>query len=231
MGRLAATVAHEIRNPLTAIKMWLFSIQEAAEGNGGLCRKLGIISEEITRLENIVRNFLEFSRPMDLRCQSQTITGVIAQTLELLRPRLAEQKICVTSSPMDTLPAVMADADKLKQVFLNLLGNAADAMRGGGTIHLTAVAERNLNNEDMVVVRISDSGPGMPDDVQHRVFEPFYTTKDDGAGLGLCIAAQIMARHGGSLVLETSSVKGTTFAVWIPTAPETEHGQNPCSGR
>ncbi len=227
VGRLAATVAHEIRNPLTAIKMWLFSIQEAAEGNADLRRKLGIISEEITRLESIIRNFLEFSRPMELQCRPQEMSLVIGQTLGLLEPRLKEGKIRVTSGPSGGLPAVMADADKLKQVLLNLLGNAADAMAQGGEIRLATTVEKDVDGRRMVVVRICDTGPGIPPDVQSRIFEPFFTTKDTGTGLGLCIAAHIMARHGGSLVLESSTAAGTTFAVWVPIVPESAHGEDP----
>lgn len=229
VGRLAATVAHEIRNPLTAMKMWLFSIQETVEGNADLCRRLGIISEEITRLESIIRHFLEFSRPMELKCRPQDVSLVIGQTLGLLEPRLKEGKIHVTSGPTRGVPAIMADTDKLKQVFINLLGNAADAMAQGGEIHLATTVEKDADGRRMVVVRICDTGPGMPQDVQSRIFEPFFTTKDTGTGLGLCIAAQIIARHGGSLVLESSTEAGTTFAVWMPIAPELTHGQDPGS--
>ena len=118
------------------------------------------------------------------------------------------------------MPPVLADASQLKQVLLNLLGNAADAMAGGGEIRIAATAEKDADGRPMVVVRICDSGPGMPPDVQCRIFEPFFTTKEKGTGLGLCIAAQIMARHDGRLVLESSSEKGTTFAVWMPIATE-----------
>ena len=123
-----------------------------------------------------------------------------------------------TYTPRPALPHVMADADQLKQVLLNLLGNAADSMACGGEIHITCHAERDADGRPMVVVRICDTGSGMPQDVQHRIFEPFFSTKEKGTGLGLCIAAQIMARHDGGLVLESSTEKGTTFAIWVPIA-------------
>jgi signal transduction histidine kinase len=207
--------------------MWLFSIQEGAEGNADLRRKLDIISEEITRLESIIRNFLEFSRPLELQCRPQEVGLVIGATLGLLEPRLKEAKIRVTSEPTGGLPAILADADKLKQVLINLLGNAADAMVQGGEIRLATSVEKDADGQRMVVVRIRDTGPGIPPDVQSRIFEPFFTTKDTGTGLGLCIAAHIMARHGGSLVLESSTEAGTTFAVWIPIVAEGTHGQDP----
>ena len=220
VGKLAASVAHEIRNPLTAMKMWLFSIQEAVRGNADLKRKLGIISEEISRLESIVRDFLEFSRPRTLNCRPQDVNAVIDQTLELLGPRFRGEKIHISRTPRPALPPVMADSAQLKQVLLNLLGNAADAMADGGEIRIITNAEKDGDGRPMVVVRICDTGPGMPQDIQCRIFDPFFTTKEDGTGLGLCIAAQVMVRHGGGLVLESSTEKGTTFAVWIPIAPE-----------
>ncbi len=226
VGKLAASVAHEIRNPLTAMKMWLFSVREAVQGNADLARKLGIISEEISRLESIVRDFLEFSRPRTLDCQPHDVGAVLDQTQELLGPRFQGEKIRITCTPRSPLPPVMADAAQLKQVLLNLLGNAADAMAGGGEIRITSNAEKDADGRPMVVLRVRDSGPGMPPDVQCRIFEPFFTTKEQGTGLGLCIAAQIMAAHGGGLVLESSTEKGTTFAIWLPIASEDGHGQD-----
>ncbi len=124
---------------------------------------------------------------------------------------------------------MLADLNQVEQVFLNLLGNAADAMAGGGEIRIVCGAEKDADGRPMLVVRVCDTGPGMPQDVQRRIFEPFFTTKDTGTGLGLCIAAQIMARHGGLLVLESSTDKGTTFAVWMPVARGDSRGQDPRS--
>jgi signal transduction histidine kinase len=229
VGKLAASVAHEIRNPLTAMKMWLFSIRETVPGNAEVDRKLGIVAEEIARLESVLHNFLEFSRPLTLDCRPQSVAAVIDQTVELLGPRFCSGGIRIVYAPPAALPPVMADADQLKQVLLNLLGNAQDAMDGGGEIRIQLAAEKDAEGRPMVVVRISDTGPGMPPDIQQRLFEPFFTTKDNGTGLGLCIVAQVMARHGGGLVLETSSERGTTFAIRLPVAPEEAHSQNPRS--
>ncbi len=227
VGRLAASVAHEIRNPLTAIKMWLFSIRESVGGDGELGRKFQIVSEETARLEAIVRNFLEFSRPLVLRREPQSVLAIVNQTVELLKPRLTEARIRVQTPSVDDLPPVLVDAAQLKQVFINVLGNAADAMPAGGEIRITAAAERDADGRQMAVVRIRDTGSGIPPEAQCRIFEPFFTTKDTGTGLGLCIAAQVMARHGGALVLESSSGEGTTLAVWTPLAEENSRGQNP----
>ena len=157
------------------------------------------------------------SRPMDVNC-------IVEQTLNLFEQRLKERNIRVAVATSGPLPEIVADAGKLKQVFINLIGNALDAMRQGGEIRIGATVEADADGRRMVVVRFCDTGPGMPKDVQARVFEPFFTTKDDGTGLGLCIAAQVMARHQGSLVLESSTEHGTTFAVWLPLAGESPHG-------
>jgi signal transduction histidine kinase len=228
VGKLAASVAHEIRNPLTAMKMWLFSLQDSVRGNPDTEHKLGIISEEINRLDRIIRDFLEFSRPPALRCRAQPVDAVLRQTLELLAAALDERKVCVVREPAPDLPSVMADAEQLKQVFVNLLINAADAMGAGGEIRVLTTAEKDLEGRGMVVVRICDAGPGMPEDVQARIFEPFFSTKETGTGLGLAIAARIMAAHDGLLVLESSSEKGTVFAVWTPIAEARTHGQDSC---
>jgi signal transduction histidine kinase len=226
VGKLAASVAHEIRNPLTAIKMWLFTIRESADGNASLERKLLIISEEIERLESIVRNLLEFSRPPALDRHPHSVLEMIEQTLELLSPRLAERSINVRQLLERSLPLAVADASQFRQVLLNLFENAMDAMPEGGEIQVTTSVERDASGQSMAVVRVRDTGQGMPQDVQRRVFEPFFTTKELGTGLGLCIAARVMARHGGALVLESSTDKGTSFAVWVPVANEVGNGQD-----
>ncbi len=222
VGKLAAGVAHEIRNPLTAMKMWLFSIRESVAGSPDLERKVRVVSEEVVRLETIVRSFLEFSRPPTTKLRAMDVTDIVGHTLELLSPRFREGKIRVVRKTAAGLPPALVDPEQLKQVFINLLGNSAEVLGEGGEIHVATTAERDLTGRPMVVVRIQDTGPGMSEDVQARVFEPFFSTKEDGTGLGLCIAAQIMARHEGLLLLESSSSQGTTFAVWVPVATEEE---------
>jgi signal transduction histidine kinase len=218
VGKLAASVAHEIRNPLTSLKMWLFSIQKDTGGDAALARKFGVVSDEIRRLESIVRNFLEFSRPPEVRLRAESVPALLYKTLELVEPRMAERRVDVLREESSDLPPVLADAEQFRQVLLNLLNNALEAAGDGCRIAVRAASETEPNGRNMVVVRVADSGPGMPEDVARRIFEPFFTTKEEGTGLGLCIAARIMARHDGRLVLESSSDRGTTFAIHIPAA-------------
>lgn len=219
VGKLAASVAHEIRTPLTAIKMWLFSIEKEVGGSESLNRKFRIVSEEMRRLENIVHNFLEFSRTPELNVVADSISPVLDAVLELVEPRLANRRIQLVREDAQELPSVLADQEQLRQVLLNLLNNAMEATDEGGQIKVTTNQETLAHGKRMVVVRVSDTGPGIPDETARRIFEPFFSTKEDGTGLGLCIAARIMARHDGRLVLESSSAQGTTFAVQIPLAP------------
>jgi signal transduction histidine kinase len=209
-------VAHEIRNPLTSIKMWLYSLRRSIGPSAEVQQKIDIVSDEVTRLENIVHHFLEFSRPPQLELSTQSVRPLLDKTIELIRHQLDKHGIEVIRQDDRELPEVKADREQLKQVFLNLINNAMEAMPGGGKIHIST-ARTCYAGRDVVVVRLSDTGPGMPQYVQQRIFEPFFTTKEQGTGLGTCIAASIMARHGGALILESSNSNGTTWAVRITT--------------
>jgi len=215
VGKLAASVAHEIRNPLTALKLWLFSIRKAVGDDPNLQRPFEMVSEETVRLESIVRNFLEFSRPPTLKLSPQSVATLIERSLELLRHRLEERRIEPACCLQPGLPDVLVDQEQIRQVLINLLDNAVDAMPKGGRIRISAVMTMQ-GERRFVALRVNDTGSGIPCDVQERIFEPFFTTKEHGTGLGLCIAASVMARHEGSLVLDSSGSVGTTFAVWIP---------------
>jgi signal transduction histidine kinase len=215
VGKLAASVAHEIRNPLTAMKMWLYSLRRTIAPGDEALQKLDVVSDEIVRLERVVHHFLEFSRPPPLRITRQNITAILEKTLGLLKYRLQEQRVEVIRSEEPNLPELRGDAEQLEQVFVNLINNAVEAMPSGGEIRISTSTERRGGNT-MLAVGIADTGCGMPEDVQERVFEPFFTSKPEGTGLGLCIAASVMARHGGSLVLDSSSSYGTAWTVWIP---------------
>jgi len=218
VGRLAASVAHEIRNPLAAVKLCLYSIRKIIGTNAEVHQKLEMASEEITRLDNIIKNFLEFSRPPKLHIQPQHVVTLIDKTVSLLRLPMEEKSIRLFREDVENLPPILADAEQLKQVLINILKNATEATPEGGEIHVTALEEPAPSGRSMIVIRIQDTGPGIPMDVRERMFEPFFTTKERGTGLGLCIAARVMAQHEGRLALESSSDRGTVFAVWVPTA-------------
>lgn len=218
VGKIAASVAHEIRNPLTSMKMWLSSIRKSLGDNPDVVQKFTIVSEEINRLEDIVRNFLQFSRPPAPNLGVLNVSTVVDATLNLLRQTLETRKIRVVRLDGSTLLPVMADPDQLRQVLINLFNNSIDAMNNGGELQVTIECVPLFDGRPAVVVRVKDTGGGMPADVQARIFEPFFTTKDDGTGLGLSIGVRIMAQLNGRLVLDSSTSQGTTFSVWIPVA-------------
>lgn len=215
VGKLAACVAHEIRNPLTSLKMRLFAVTRELGADPIYEDDLRVMSEEITRLEAVIGNFLEFARPPKLVPQPSEVCVLIDKTLEMVRHRLIEKDIVVERSGEDGLPRVLADAGQMRQVLLNLFMNAAEAMNDGGRLRISSSEARN-GEASAVIVRIEDSGSGIPPEHVDHILEPFFSLREEGTGLGLSIAAHIMARHGGSLRMESSSPSGTCFAVSIP---------------
>jgi signal transduction histidine kinase len=228
LGKLAASVGHEIRNPLTSLGMRVFSIRQAVGDNPELEEDLRVVSEEIDRLERIVRSFLEFSKPPDLNLRTHEVSVLVDKALELCGAWLADRRIEIERREDAGVPLVTADAEQIKQVLLNLLRNAAEAMEEGGRVRITTFPGAGRGGQPMSIVRIQDDGPGIPPEVRERILEPFYSTKPDGTGLGLCIAARIMAQHGGWLELEPATDRGASFSVWIPAAGGAD-GQDPRS--
>ena len=226
LGRLAADLAHEIRNPLTAISMWLFSIREELRPEGDLAHKFDVVDEEIARLGGLLRNFLDCSRPPAAAVRSCCVAEVIDKTLELAGHQVRKKGIRLVREETAGLPPVAADPRQLAQVFLNLLLNAIEATPTGGEIRFRTALECDLGKA-AVVVRVRDTGEGIPQEIRARIFQAARTTKENGTGLGLSIAGRIMAEVGGKLVLEDSPPGETSFAVWIPTAEGEGHEPNP----
>ena len=171
VGKLAASVAHEIRNPLTAIKMWLFSIQKQVGADEELTRKFEIVSEEIRRLENIVRNFLEFSRPPEVKLAVESISSLLDNTLELTEFRIAERKIRLVREDAKNSPTILGDREQLKQVLLNLLDNAAEATGEGGEVSVSTTAEPDAGRAPDggragLRSRTGDTARGLPADLR-----------------------------------------------------------------
>ena len=220
VGRLAAGVAHEIRSPLTSLKLRLFSMQKALGEGPRYQTDIQIMSDEITRLDNIVRNFLEFSRPPAIQASRHDICLLLEKTVDLLRYKFNAGRVRLELAAASDLPPALVDAQQLRQVFINLLNNAIDALPNGGQIDLTAAVAKDAADRRMIVVRVSDNGPGIAADIRDRVFDPFVSTKPDGAGLGLWIAQRIVAEHKGRLEIESSTGRGTVFAIWLPAAQE-----------
>ncbi len=218
VGKFAACAAHEIRSPLTAMKMWLYELKQSAVSHPGIEQKCRVLEEEMARLEDLATSFLQFSRPPRLKLEPQDLGAIVGCTLELAAHRLRQRELRTVRVNGTPLPEVLADAHQMRQVFLNLVANAAEATPMGGELRIAETFETDADGHADVVVRIQDGGPGVPEEVRARLFEPFVTTKPNGTGLGLCVASSIVSHHGGRLLLESSSERGAVFAVRIPAS-------------
>ncbi len=217
LGVLAAGVAHEIRNPLTAIKFRLYSLRKSFPSVDSDNEDALVIANEISRLERIVDDFLEFARPSEPEMIAIPAQRVLQEVCDLLKAQLAKAEIELKLELSNSI-WVRADTQQIKEVLINLIQNAADSIGRKGTIILRVRKER----ESGVALDVADTGKGIPDEVQKRLFDPFFTTKEGGTGLGLSIAARIVEKHGGELRYQTQVNRGTTFSVVLPRVNEHE---------
>jgi signal transduction histidine kinase len=215
VGKLAAGMAHSIRNPFTSVQMRLFSLSRSLKLDSEQKEDFQVISEEIRHIDTIVQNFLEFSRPPKLKMQHLSPSTVVDMALQLLRHRLKSYDVNVTVERAQALPEVSVDPEQLKEVLVNLIINACEAMGNGGriTIRETLAPEAGA---DAAVIQVSDNGPGIPEHLAAKVFQPFFTTKEEGTGLGLSIVERIIAEHGGRIRLEPKEGMGATFVITLP---------------
>jgi PAS domain S-box-containing protein len=219
---LAASVAHEIGNPLNALHIHLQLMsrevrklrppaEDAAEAAQKIEHYLDVAKGEIARLDYIVTQFLQAIRPSTPRLSDASLNDVVRETLELLRPELDNRRLNVKEKLARPLPPAPLDGSQIKQALVNLVKNAMQAMTRGGTL----TVETGQNTEE-VWVSVGDTGGGIPPDQVNLIFEPFYTTKKKGTGLGLMIVQRIVRQHGGHIELESRVGQGTTFRIWLP---------------
>jgi len=216
VGKLAAGTSHSIRNPLTSVKMRLFSLRRSLNLAGDQKEDFDVISEEIDHIDNILQNFLEFSRPPRLKLQHVSPSDIVDQAVQLLQHRLESYEVFIKIQRKNPLPLVQADPEQLKEVLVNIIVNACEAMGQGGSIVIYEETDIEQEKLRSAVIRISDNGPGIPDAIQSKIMEPFFTTKEEGTGLGLSIAARIVQEHGGRLGVLSSEGIGSTFIITLP---------------
>jgi signal transduction histidine kinase len=220
LGLLAAGVAHEIRNPLTAIKAAVFIQQKKFAAGSPEAADAELVGREIRRLERIVTDFLQFARPAEPELGNLPAQQPLREVQCFLAPELAKKNIRLVFEESNELP-VKADGEQIKQVLINLVQNAADSIGHDGAITLSCRPDRKpLSNgeTDVVILEVADTGRGIAPEVEKRLFDPFFTTKTDGTGLGLPIAACIVQKHGGTLQYQTQVNRGTTFGIILPRA-------------
>lgn len=220
LGTLAAGVAHEIRNPLTAINVRVHSLKKSLAANSSEQEDAHVIGHEIQRLERIVQEFLEFARPAEPRLVSVSADGLLARMQTLFGPQLEKTAIRLNLESMPDI-WVRADPHQMEQVLINLIQNAAESIEGEGAITLRARPGKGRlagRARPIVALEVSDTGKGIPPEVQKRMFDPFFTTKEEGTGLGLAITARIVEKHGGALECRSEANRGTTFTLLLPQA-------------
>jgi signal transduction histidine kinase len=220
LGMLAAGVAHEIRNPLTAIKAAVFIQQKKFPPGSPEASDAALVQREILRLERIVTEFLQFARPSEPELTAMSSNQPLKEVQALLAPALAKDNIQLLLEVSTPLP-VKVDGEQMKQVLINLVQNAAESIGHNGSITLRSRPDRKplaQGETDVVILEVADTGVGIAPDVEKRLFDPFFTTKAEGTGLGLSIAACIVQKHGGALQYQTQVNHGTTFGIILPRA-------------
>jgi two-component system sensor histidine kinase HydH len=223
MGGLAAGVAHEVRNPLSSIKA-LATFFAGQFEDGSESHEAGkVMVQEVDRLNRVITELLEFSRPTDLKRQASDVGQLISRSIQLVQQDVANKHIDIKVNTADDICSAWIDPDRLTQCLLNLYLNAIQAMEDGGTLTVTCKPGEAGN----LLIVVSDTGSGILGDQLDKVFDPYYTTKSKGTGLGLAIVQKIIEAHGGDTTVRSISDEGTSFSVNIPCKrEETAGGQN-----
>lgn len=212
LGQLATAIAHEVRNPLAVIRSAAQGLAETDRPDGGAIRHAtGFVLAEIDRLTSVVTALLAFARPPRLAARTVAVDDLFDRALLLAREDLDAKRVRVTRAA-DGAPALAADPDLLCQVLLGLLANAVEAVPAGGEVGLAA----RTTDGRTVEIDVTDSGPGVPAEVRSRVFEPFFTTRQRGTGLGLAVAQQIVEAHGGTIAVGDRPGGGARFTLRLP---------------
>jgi two-component system NtrC family sensor kinase len=217
LGKLSASIAHEINNPLTGIlttaKLLIRTLEERPEepGRERLIKHLSLVQRETERCSAIVRNLLGFARERPMTLSDADVNAALEEALFLVHNQVALQNITLERALGD-IPSVYADFGQLRQAFANIIINACDAMPKGGTLRVAT----SKVGDDAVEVRITDSGTGIARELLSKVFDPFFTTKEKGTGLGLSVVYGVIERHGGKLTIDSTPGVGTTVTIRLP---------------
>ncbi len=216
MGELTAGVAHEVRNPLGIIRASVQLLEEPGADRETVREATTVIKQEIDRLDKVIKALLDFGRPNRPHMQQVDLSDVIDDVVLFTRRFAKQSNVRIERSIPETLPPVRADADQLKQVFVNLISNAVQAMQPiGGLITVSA-----REDEGFVSVTVADTGPGIPAARLPKIFDPFYSTRSDGTGLGLTMVHRIIDEHDGHIEVASNVGEGTSFTVSLPIADE-----------
>ncbi|MCJ7507303.1 MAG: ATP-binding protein [candidate division Zixibacteria bacterium] len=215
MGEITSQVAHELRNPLTIIGGFANSILKKLDPNDTNYEYLKIISQESQRMENILNNVLNFTRPEKAHWENSDLNEIIEQTMDMLGKEMEDGKIWIKRDYYAPLPLILVNSDQIRHALVNVFRNAIAAMPQGGTLSIgTRLANGNIK------MNIADTGCGIPRERLDSIFKAFYTTKPDSNGLGLTVASEIIKNHNGFIGVESEESKGTTFYIEFPLKKE-----------
>ena len=232
VGQFASQLSHEIRNPLTSVKLNLQSLQRAVDSgqiHETFAEPVAISLHEIRRLEGVVRGVLSLARTAPARSEPCSVHASLDGALQVLRPQLEAGCIGVELDYRAAPDTVVGEDERLRGAFLNLLLNAVEAMPSGGHLRVSTDVVEAPSGSEVIRVRIADDGPGVPGELRERIFEPFFSTKDGGTGFGLALAQQTLEEHAGRLTLDEShpGEAGAVFIVELPLAAVGAHGPFP----
>jgi len=215
LGRITAGVAHEVKNPLNSMRLWLENLKESLpkEKDSAPQQAVQVLDKEIDRLDAVVKRFLDFTRPMDVRLEATQLSELLKEVLELARPQLQKSNIQLAQLLPIDVPPVYVDRALLKQAVLNLVLNAAEAMPNGGQLRLV-LSRRG----EMAEISVGDTGKGIPVENRQKIFQLFFTTRPGGSGIGLASTFRIVQLHNGSIDFTSEVGRGTTFRIELPLA-------------
>jgi PAS domain S-box-containing protein len=215
LGRITAGVAHEVKNPLNSMRLWLENLKESilAEQDGASQQAVQVLDKEIDRLDAVVKRFLDFTRPMDIRLEATQLAELLKEVLEVARPQLQKSSIHLAQLLPIDVPEVYVDRALLKQAVLNLVLNAAEAMPSGGQLRLV-LSRRG----EMAEITVGDTGKGIPLENRQKIFQLFFTTRPGGSGIGLASTFRIVQLLNGSIDFTSEVGRGTTFRIELPLA-------------
>jgi signal transduction histidine kinase len=222
IGQMAASIAHEIRNPLVAVKGLGQLVEQSFNEGDSRIQHMKILNTEVNRLQNVVSELVRFARPTDLNRSEIDLNRCIQDALDLYHEEFKNRGVDVLFNPGTSPVSAFADPEKIKQVIINLIQNALEAMANGGVLSLETRVQRSSGFENLyasqaeIVVR--DSGPGIPAEMREKIFEPFFSGKKSGTGLGLATARSIVEEHGGEITATDSAEGGAAFLIRLPVA-------------
>ena len=210
-GRIAASIAHEIRNPLTNVSMSVRQLKEAFSQDSPWAKHIEIIIRNTERINFLITELLNCARPPKLNVQPHDINGILENTLDSIKAKITSHQVEIRKDYCSGFPVISVDREQMTRVFSNVMINALDAMPEGGVMTVTTEIQGSY-----FVAKIEDTGTGIPEEDIIRIFDPFFSTKASGIGLGLSMTYGTIVSHGGTISVESQQEKGTLFTISIP---------------